>query len=523
VARVLGKAKVPPAGTPGDVAGSLIRQMLGVVTLTVAAAIVRFATLTSQSFWYDEAVTARLVHKSLIEMLRTIPQSETAPPLYYLIAWPWARVVGSGDFALRSLSALTGTVTVPVAYAAGRHLVSRRAGLALAALAAFSPILVWYSQEARAYSLLVLLSSLSFLFFVRAWHEPTRAWLVCWSISSTLAITTYYFAAFLAAGELAALLLRHAGRRRALWLASAGPIAVLALLLPLAVHQARRGNARWIHSLPLPQRVEETFRQLAIPTPAPSWAGAGAAESVTRGRWLFAAALLAIALAALIFSAQDRQRFHGLLAAGVAAFVLVAVLLFSLVANAVLGGGRGDLFLYRGLLPVWLPLNLFLAAGLTARRTRLAGPAIVGLLCAASLALVIQIDSDRSLQRDDWRALARASRAPCGALVVVAPSFEADALLRYRPELRQSALDRVAAKRIIVLLRNRPPPLPHNRPAGYARAPAGFRLTALRHLQYWTLEELEARTPAHIPQRSLNRMAGPSTEAQVLETGRLCY
>ena len=62
---------------------------------------------------------------------------------------------------LRSLSALAGTLTVPVCYAAGRTLVSHRAGMIVAALSAVSPLLVWYSQEARAYGLFVLFGSFS--------------------------------------------------------------------------------------------------------------------------------------------------------------------------------------------------------------------------------------------------------------------------------------------------------------------------------------------------------------------------
>ena len=92
-------------------------------------------------------------------MLGLIPQTESTPPLYYCVAWVWARVFGYGEAALRSLSALAGVLPCRSRTAPARKLVSRRAGLIAAALAACNPLLIWYSQEARSYELLVLLTS----------------------------------------------------------------------------------------------------------------------------------------------------------------------------------------------------------------------------------------------------------------------------------------------------------------------------------------------------------------------------
>ena len=51
-------------------------------------------------------------------MLGLIPQTESTPPLYYCVAWVWARVFGFGEAGLRSLSALCRGATVPVVYCA---------------------------------------------------------------------------------------------------------------------------------------------------------------------------------------------------------------------------------------------------------------------------------------------------------------------------------------------------------------------------------------------------------------------
>src|SRR5205085_8095920 len=106
------------------------------VALTIAGAVIRFATIDVQSYWFDEALTAKLLSMPLGDMVSSLPDTELTPPLYYLLAWPWAHVFGTQEAALRTLSALIGIAVVPVAYLAGRELMTRTAGLVAAALVA---------------------------------------------------------------------------------------------------------------------------------------------------------------------------------------------------------------------------------------------------------------------------------------------------------------------------------------------------------------------------------------------------
>jgi mannosyltransferase len=78
------------------------RSGLVLAALTALAAILRFSTLHVQSFWFDEAVTVRLVRGSFGHMLSSIGGSESTPPLYYALAWVWTRVFGHGEVGLRS-------------------------------------------------------------------------------------------------------------------------------------------------------------------------------------------------------------------------------------------------------------------------------------------------------------------------------------------------------------------------------------------------------------------------------------
>ena len=77
-------------------------------------------------------MTVRLLRESPWYMFRHgIPGNESTPPLYYLMASMWSRLFGTGEFAVRSLTAIIGVATVAVAYPIGVELRSRRAGLIL--------------------------------------------------------------------------------------------------------------------------------------------------------------------------------------------------------------------------------------------------------------------------------------------------------------------------------------------------------------------------------------------------------
>src|SRR4051795_7902392 len=116
-----------------------------VAGLTVLAALLRFLTLGVQAYHHDEIVTAsRVLRDGFGHAMDAVGFSESAPPLYYALAWVWTQLFGTGEVGLRSLSALAGVATVPVAYLIGRELRTRRTGLLAAALVAVNPMLLWY-------------------------------------------------------------------------------------------------------------------------------------------------------------------------------------------------------------------------------------------------------------------------------------------------------------------------------------------------------------------------------------------
>ena len=478
---------------PVKAAPRFTRAWAPVTTITAIGAGVRFAGLDRQSFWIDEIVTAGLLAKPLFEMLATLPDSESTPPLYYVLAWLWSRVAGVDEVGLRSFSALLGTLAIPVCYAAARGLVSHRAGVIVAALAAVSPLLVWYSQEARAYSLFVLLGALSFLAFTQALDEPSRRSLAFWASASSLTLLTHYFGVFLVAAEAAILLYRHRGRDT--WAATAAIVGVGLAVLPLAAYQAIFSSSRWIRFVDLPARVEETVRQLVVPSAPSIWAGAGVPDDYGRSLWPLGVAMILVAVGTIVWQGSRRERRGALVALGVALAAAGAPVLMALAA-ALLTEGRGDVFLYRNVIVAWLPLAVVIGAALGARRAGLVGLLAACALTVWSLTVVVHNATTPERQRDDWRLVSRALETSASRLVLLSPSWQMAALEYHIPGVRELGDRRIATRRVDVLVRRT---VPSYSPAVESLSlPPQFTRLETRELENWALTSFESPEPVYL-------------------------
>jgi 4-amino-4-deoxy-L-arabinose transferase-like glycosyltransferase len=389
-----------PRGGRGSVVQSLresararSRAFWIVAGLTLLGAVLRFATLGLQSYHHDEIVTAsRVLRVGFGHAMDAVGFSESAPPLYYALAWIWTQVTGTGPWGLRSLSAVAGVLTIPVAYLIGRELRGRRTGLLAAALVAVNPMLLWYSQEARAYALLALFCALSLLYCVRALQRGERRDFVLWGVFSALALATHYFAVFPLAAEVIMLLRR---RGRATW-AGLWIVCLVAIpLVPLAIHQMSYGHAEWIGKFSLGHRLWETAATFLTGETGDI---IGGPERPSLAFLPLALALVGLGLPALRGTREEKRAAALPLAVG-AVTVLVPLLL-------AIGPAGKDFVLARNLLPALVPLLVVVAIGLTAERARRLGTLAAAVLLAYSLAFCVWVSFDEQLQRPDWRAVA---------------------------------------------------------------------------------------------------------------------
>ncbi len=441
--------------------------------LTALGFAIRFASLGVQSYHHDEVITAaRVLPGSFIHMLREVKASESNPPLYYVLGWGWAKAFGTGEVGLRSLSALFGVATIPVAFFAGRELVGRRAGLIAAAIVAVNPMLIWYSQEARSYAVLVFFGALSLFFFARALRTRKGRDLALWALASALALCSHYFAFFAVGIEAAWLLiaLRSSWRRVAL---AVGGIAVVGLaLVPLIAAQVNPHHIGWIEHDPLSTRLWETMISFLV-----GETGHVIAEPPRARFALIPAVLIGVALL-LMAVRGTRQEKRGAAIGGVIGLGVMALA----VAAAVVGK---DYIEERNLLPALVPLGVAASVGFAASGARRLGLFCVIALCTYWLAFDVYVTQTPNLQRPDLRTPTERLGPPRGPRAIVAWKLAADSVIFYLADgaqrfsegsLRLKEIDVISKP----LVEGRPPHLP---PAFRAVERVRFqRLTLVRYV-----------------------------------------
>lgn len=168
------------------------RNNYGVVLLWVIFILglsLRIYNLGSHNLWYDEVASFLDSNQNKLVRPAIHPQFQ----LYIFLLHLWTRYFGASEFSLRALSMIFGALSVLLIYNLGKLLFNRRVGLASAFILAISPLHIWYSQEARAYSLSTFLSMLMAYFFFLAVKNNKRHLWIFFVVSSVTGIYTNYF------------------------------------------------------------------------------------------------------------------------------------------------------------------------------------------------------------------------------------------------------------------------------------------------------------------------------------------
>lgn len=165
--------------------------------ITILATFLRFFALGSESIWLDEAYSIIESHLSI----QGIAASSNQPPVYFWILRVWIDLFGTSEVALRSLSAIFGVFSVVAIYFAGTALLNKKAGLFSAFIASFAVFAIVHSQDARAYSLLMLLSTLSYWFFIEIFQKDEKKCYIAYTVVSVLLIYTHFFGLFIIASQ----------------------------------------------------------------------------------------------------------------------------------------------------------------------------------------------------------------------------------------------------------------------------------------------------------------------------------
>jgi mannosyltransferase len=148
----------------GRVSGSY-RTLSLLIAITLIGGLLRVYRIGDKGLWLDEAFSVWLGWHSLVDLYGWIVRIDQHPPLYYTLLhlWMW---LGDSEATVRSLSALFGTVTIPVIFLIGRRISGSGVGLIAALILAVSPFHVRFAQETRMYTLLTFNASVAILALV---------------------------------------------------------------------------------------------------------------------------------------------------------------------------------------------------------------------------------------------------------------------------------------------------------------------------------------------------------------------
>jgi mannosyltransferase len=400
---------------------------IGVIIVVAAGIVLRF--YTHSAMWLDEALTVDRSRLPISQIAGSV-KHDGAPPLYYYMLHFWMRAFGQSNLAVRSLSGVIGVITLPVAWLAGKRVGGRTVAWTMLALTASAPFAVYYSTEARMYSLVILLTGCGYLALRRALDAPRPGNLIAVGVVTAALLYTQYWSLYLV-GMVGLYLLGsmlwsiHRGRQwhgplPALVAVGVGCIAFVPWL-PIFYYQSKHTGTPWA----APPNFAAVINAV---TGFTDNQGSTSAAGTNQGRLL---ALLYFALAALALfgvgrsdrvvelDLHTRPRGRGL------SFV-VAGTLFAAIAGGI---ATASAFAPRYAAVVFLPLLLLIALGTTTLLSPRVRLVVLTLAVVAGMAVSVENVNTQRSQAPKVAAVIN-ERASPGDIVAFCPDQLGPAVYR---------------------------------------------------------------------------------------------
>ncbi len=206
----------------------------------------RLVALGHKSFWIDEIASVVIAQKPGAAFWHFLWHDEGNMALYYMLLRPWLHF-GNSEAVVRLLSVLPGVLTIPLMYLLGKRLFGPGTGMLAAVVFAINPCAIASSQEARAYSFLVLAVVISTYRFVRLIEVPCYRFAVAYGIVAGVTCYFHYFGVLVPAAHAISLIAMPRDRRPWKQYAVAGVIFVLfAIPVLWLIHAQDIGHLSWV-------------------------------------------------------------------------------------------------------------------------------------------------------------------------------------------------------------------------------------------------------------------------------------
>lgn len=171
--------------------------------LTIAAFLIRLLNIDKPlGLWYDEMLTYIFASKSFPGgIIKALIREDYHMPLYYLLIHIWIKTFGSNDTILRLSSVIWGVLTIPALFFLGKTYKSEKLGYLLASIGCLSPVLIYFSQEFRFYSLLTFLATCSTILFLKLLDKQDKNKLIIFSAINLFILYIYTIGIVFVAAE----------------------------------------------------------------------------------------------------------------------------------------------------------------------------------------------------------------------------------------------------------------------------------------------------------------------------------
>jgi uncharacterized membrane protein len=205
-----------------------VLAIAGLVGVVLIGALVRISHLQHLSLWLDEGFTVLYSQQAWEAVSGMKGFYSPHPPLYFTLV-KISDLFVANELAGRLISLIAGIATIPVFYLLMAKVLDRRAAFVSSLVLALSPIHLYYSQEARMYTLVVFLVALSYLALISFNQRPHWAWAAVYGVSASLALWVDYSSTYALAPQAVLILVQFYRHKRASApLLAAGVLAVIA-------------------------------------------------------------------------------------------------------------------------------------------------------------------------------------------------------------------------------------------------------------------------------------------------------
>lgn len=194
----------------------------------------------NQSMWLDEAISANVAKIPITKIIQNFSINDFHPPIHYWFLNIWIKIFGTQVWIMRLSSVLFSLVTIWLVYKIGQKLKNEKTGIWAAILVGVNPLLIYFSQELRMYSMVTMWLTGSIYFLIKILKKENWKDILGFNLLVGLSFLTFYGSIFLIAAELLYILIN---KKIKLFLKSSiGIILAIMIISPLLLTQLKNSG-----------------------------------------------------------------------------------------------------------------------------------------------------------------------------------------------------------------------------------------------------------------------------------------